>query len=280
MVLRLLTLRLPLAISFEDSAEHRQSVAWPSGDRDRVANSEQAERQAADEYREDTERKTSTASRCELLRGELIYDFELWFPPFFEGGLVSEFIQRRPIMGQSAGIFSPEHIVPSLQEASNECGTLSSIPWCAYILMTDPDCLERFLVYLHELDNFTDRFNLTIGVNAHQVEMTTTTCPFECLDFPLLVARLPSWQAVKESGWPIFAAIARLEQFLQYYVTDLAHLWAFAPWYLRRSTIASEAQLQKENMFYGARVIDFSLSSVLSKFVAGLSLSYGLPSWA
>ena len=78
MVLRLLTLRLPMVISFEDSAEHRQSVAWPSGDRDRVANSEQAERQAADEYREDTERNTSTASRCELLRGELIYDFELY----------------------------------------------------------------------------------------------------------------------------------------------------------------------------------------------------------
>ena len=89
------------------------------------------------------------------------------------------------------------------------------------------------------------------------------------LIFLILIHRLPSWRKVKESRWPVFAAIARLEQFLQFYVTDMLHLWEFAPCYLRRFNTAADAQLQTRDMFRNARVVDIFPSSVFSKFVAG-----------
>ena len=149
---------LPLAIAFEDSAERR----------------------ALRDIHVQTERQTSY--RCERLRGEFVYDFEIWFPPDPTEG-ATEWIQRRPLNESTPEHFSPENILPSFQEASTECGTSSSIPWCVYKLITDSDCHDPFILFLHELDTCTDGFDLIIGVNVRRVDTTTTKCLSGCLDF-------------------------------------------------------------------------------------------------
>ena len=97
-------------------------------------------------------------SRCKLLRGQFLYDFEVWTPRLrdWDSG-EPEFIQPRD--------FHPQGIFKDVRETMQECGTLSAIPWCVYQILAEPRCSAQFLYLIFHLRRASGSFEHGVYTN-------------------------------------------------------------------------------------------------------------------